>query len=164
MDSTVTCPSCGADGTEAANAAIGASASVRATGPRRPAPLPGQANLTQAKHQARAKIMWGDAPAEVAAYLVVQGFPREVAAEIVQEFLQERLASIRGNGLVKLGAGGFLLAIPVVTLVVFLAQGVIYVKTLLATVVVGFVGVWFIIKGAMMVFAPKSEAGGVTDE
>lgn len=163
LDGTVACPTCGADGTAAANTSIAAQSASQVRAPRRHTPLPGQATLAQAKHEARAKIMWGDQPGEVKAYLVVQGYSREAAAELVDEFVQERVTSIRGNGLVKLLGGCFLVAIPIVTLLVFLFRGMIYIRTLLVTVVIGFVGVWLIIKGAMMVFAPKSEPGEVTE-
>src|SRR5215216_4592192 len=90
MPGTVACPTCGVDGTEAANSFIAQ------TVPAEPAPaaparlrvsmsapaghgaaqrtVPGRANRGQAETQARAKISWGEPPPEVMAYLVVQGF------------------------------------------------------------------------------------------
>src|SRR4051812_48548996 len=106
MPGPVLCPTCGADGTEAANIAIAqtvtpqpaaaltapaglriaahappAHAAQPAIAPSAPAPvrrgvtrLPGQIDHTQAEHEARAKILWGDPPKEVLKYLMVQGF------------------------------------------------------------------------------------------
>src|SRR5882762_4773819 len=86
MPHAVACPVCGADGTAAANEIIAQSmpvevaalsAPVRAaavaivpsvrvsaasSGPRSATLLLGQRNRSQAQHEARAKILWGDAP------------------------------------------------------------------------------------------------------
>src|SRR5678815_1353274 len=95
MPSPVACPACGADGTDAANEIIEQSpvtiapsrASLRVsthagatTQPRRPTGVP-QMNHEQALHEAKAKILWGDSPLQVKAYLASQGFSREEATE-----------------------------------------------------------------------------------
>src|SRR2546425_503618 len=67
----------------------------------RPAPsrggvkLPGQVDRTQAEHEARAKISWGDAPAGVISYLRMQGFSYEEASSLAGTMFHERAATIR---------------------------------------------------------------------
>src|SRR3954467_5172934 len=90
MPSAITCPVCGSDGTEAANQAIAHSApaqpavvaatlpkpsisipQVTPAAPPRPLGVPGlEVDPEQVKHEARAKILWGDVPEEVAKFMV----------------------------------------------------------------------------------------------
>jgi hypothetical protein len=185
MPYAVTCPSCGADGTAKANAIIAQStpaqaqvaapiptgapvtlpakppgislATARPAAPRRPSgPLP---DRTQAKHEARAKISWGDQPREVAGYLMGQGFSVDEASAIVQELVQERTAAIRGRGFTNIFGGIGLMLVPVVALIIFMSIGYIYVRIFVATIFVGLAGIWFLIKGCGMVISPKSEEG-----
>src|ERR1051326_6161195 len=122
MPSTIACPTCGADGTSAANDAIAQSlaslppptssgrvrlaiptaahpAGSADAPPRRPRPtvLPGQADRTQAQYEARAKISWGDPPKEVTGYLMGQGFSYQEASDLVNELTRERALVIRAN-------------------------------------------------------------------
>jgi uncharacterized membrane protein YuzA (DUF378 family) len=189
MPYAVTCPSCGADGTAMANAMLAQSApaqpqavatpvpsaapvaiptkpvgvslaAARPTAPRRPpSPLTGQADRTQAKHEARAKISWGDPPREVLGYLMGQGFSVDEASAIVQELVHERTSAIRSRGIANIVGGIGLILVPLITLIIFLSVGYIWVRIFVATIAVGLAGIWFLIKGCSMVIAPKSEEG-----
>jgi hypothetical protein len=193
MPSAVTCPSCGADGTGAANAAlaqgtapalaaeatpgptlrVGASqrshqpGATEASGraPARPmvTQLPGQVSRTQAKIEARAKILWGDPPRAVLVYLMSQGFDHEAASALVEELSQERASAIRGKGIMYLFGGIALVCVPIGALLIFLGLGYILVKTFLVTILVGFWGVWMVFKGAGMLMAPKSAPGDIAE-
>jgi hypothetical protein len=185
MPYAVTCPSCGADGTATANAMLAQSApaqpqaaapiqpavpgtlpakppgislaAAKPAAPRRPSgPLP---DRTQAKHEARAKISWGDQPREVAGYLMGQGFSIDEASAIVQELVQERTSAIRSRGFANIAAGVGLMLVPVVALIIFMSIGYIYVRIFVATIFAGLAGIWFLIKGCGMVISPKSEEG-----
>lgn len=125
MPNTVACPVCGADGTATANAAIAESLSAQPTvaaapaggtrirvatpppsvppaaGPQRAARRAGQIDPTQAQHEAKAKIFWGDPPEQVIGYLLMQGFSHEEASGLVHEMFRERAATVRANGLKK---------------------------------------------------------------
>lgn len=189
LASSVACPVCGADGTDAANAAIAqslapepspgaatrsplrvavpAAASLTATPPRemRPAPLlPGQIDHTQAEHEARAKISWGDPPNEVIKFLMLQGFTVQDASALVQELFKERVATIRGNGIKKIISGIFLACVPIAAWFIFMSVGYILVKTFAVTIMVGLYGVYMIFKGIFMLVAPKAEAGDVAEQ
>jgi hypothetical protein len=189
MPSTVACPACGVDGTDAANAALeqylSAQASVAAaeaprlhiaahaeqTGAsaqpaarRRTTLLPGQVERPQAVVEAKAKISWGDAPNDVIAYLRMQGFSAEEASSLVQEMYQERAATIRANGIRKIIVGSGLICVPIVSLLIFLSLGFIPLKIFAVTVMVGLWGAWMVFKGSFMVLAPKMESGDVAEQ
>jgi hypothetical protein len=194
LPSPVACPACGADGTAAANAAISQSlaaqpapaavghAPLRVTAPaqsndpatptapartaaRRGATLlPGQVDRTQAKYEARAKVSWGDPPQAVLGYLIVQGFSREEASSLVKELFQERAATVRGNGIKRIVIGCALMCVPVVALSIFLSVGVIHLGVFAVTIILGFWGIWMVIKGIGMVLAPKVEPGDVAEQ
>ena len=194
VPSPVVCPACGADGTAAANEAIALSVAApptpaptgrgplrvevpaRANVPATPAAaarpaarrgavlLPGQVDRTQAAHEARAKVSWGDPPQAVLGYLIVQGFSREEASSLVKKLFQERAATVRGNGIRRIVIGVALMCVPVVALFIFLSLGVIHLGIFAVTIILGFWGVWMIIKGICMVLAPKVEAGDVAEQ
>jgi hypothetical protein len=190
----VVCPACEADGTAAANEAIAQSVAAPPTpaptnrGPLRievptrvndpavpAAPnrtaarrggvlLPGQVDRTQAEYEARAKVSWGDPPQAVSSYLMIQGFSREEASSLVKELFQERAVTVRGNGIKRIVIGFALMCVPVVALFIFLSVGVIHLGVFAVTIILGFWGVWMVIKGICMVLAPKVEAGDVAEQ
>jgi len=188
MPNTVACPVCGADGTAAANAAIAQSMSTQPTvaaapvggtrirvatpppsvtpaaGPRRSALRAGQIDPTQAQHEAKAKIFWGDPPEAVIGYLLMQGFSHEEASSLVREMFRERAATVRANGIRKILTGIGLIAVPIVALIIFLSIGVIPLKLFAVTVMVGLWGVWMLLNGIIMFLAPKSERGDLADQ
>jgi len=170
----IACPSCGADGTDRANAAIAQQAAPKptaapglrvathsASAPARvQRTVPGQLSHEQAMHEARAKILWGDSPESVASFLRVHGFSREEAAEFVDDLYRERLSTVRGSGFANIIGGSLLIAIPIVFFAVsWFIVGRLYTRLFALTVVVGFVGLWMLIKGLHMVVSPKSQSG-----
>lgn len=184
MPSAIACPSCGLDGTAAANAAIAqaqvqqqpAAATTQRTSlqlataaPAQPTPrqtltrLPGQVDAAQAEHEARAKILWGDSPRQVIGYLMSQGFSAPDANAMVEEMFTERTATIRANGVRKIVIGACLVCVPIGSLLYFLAQGYIPIKLFAITVAVGLWGGWMVFQGIFMVAAPKMESGDVME-
>ena len=194
MPATVACPTCGADGTEQANAMIARSlpseTAAAASGGARlrlptiaheevssvPSPSPAQPLLrgmtsfvpvvdrAQAEHEARAKILWGDAPEEVIKFLMLHGVPVEEAPALVAGMYQERTATIRRNGIKKIVIGVLVMLVPVVAYIIFASIGVIPLKLFAATVVVGLWGAWLVLKGLFMAVSPKTEAGDVSEQ
>ena len=190
---TIACPACGADGTPAANAAIGQTLSAQAAPVAAPAassrirvavptpaartatlaapapaatlrrPRPGQMEPAQAQHEARAKILWGDTPEAVIGFLLLQGFEREEATELVQEMFRERLATVRATGFRKIFAGTGLVIVPVVTSIIMLSFGVINLWIWATTIIMGLSGAWMALNGVFMVLNPKSQAGDACD-
>jgi hypothetical protein len=184
---TVICPVCGVDGTAAANDAIAQSLSAQSTVAATPAgsprmrvaappssvppatpaargrPRPGQIEPDQAKHEARAKILWGDSPEAVIGYLLMQGFGRDEASDLVREMFRERMATVRATGIKKTVIGSGMVALPVVVTIIFLSIGVINLWIWATTIIVGVSGAWMALNGILMVLAPKSQAGDAAD-
>ena len=183
---SVACPVCGMDGTAAANAAIiqsqasppaiaaapPASPRIRlsvstpsapppAAAPRRP--RPGQIEPEQAKHEARAKILWGDKPEAVTGYLLMQGFSREEASDLVRELFRERMATVRATGIKKIFVGSGMVALPIATTIIFLALGRFFLWIWACTIITGLSGAWMVLNGILMMVAPKSLAGDASD-
>jgi hypothetical protein len=141
-----------------------ASPALRPAASRVGVKLPGQVDRTQAEHEARAKISWGDAPAAVISYLRMQGFSQEEASRLVGTMFQERAAMIRANGIHKSFVGIGLICVPIVALLVFLSMGYIPLKLFAVTLMIGTYGAWLLLKGVIMFLAPKSEPGDVAEQ
>jgi len=193
MPKTVVCPACGADGTVAANAAIAQSlaakssvaasakaalpaavqtrpissptpaASVRSSARSGPTLLPGQPSRAQALHEARAKMLWGDSYDEVLKFLRMQGYNHADASAAVTEMFQERVATIRANGIQKIVIGSILVCIPVILFLILLGTGFLFMRLLAVPIMFGIWGVWMVVKGTLMLLAPKSEAGDASE-
>ena len=189
MWSQVACPACGADDTAAANEVIAQSlpaspiaapvgvvrlmasgpsirvaapaAAAVAAAPRRAALLPGQMVRSQAEHEARAKISWGDPPEEVVKFLMLQGISVAESRELVAGMFRERAKTIRRNGILKVVMGTGMVCVPVAFLLICLSIGYLPVKLFALTVMVGLWGAYQALKGIFMFIAPKSEPGDV---
>jgi hypothetical protein len=143
------------------------SASLPAATPpreRRPDPRLGQVDREQAQHEARAKAMWGDTKDQITGYLLGQGFGYPEAQEIAEQLFKERASAVRANGIRKVIIGSGLVCVPIIALIIFLAIGVIPLKLLAITVMIGLYGLWLVINGILMAVAPKSERGDVADQ
>jgi hypothetical protein len=132
--------------------------------PGRPDPRLGLVDRTQAEHEARAKVMWGDTKEQIVSYLMVQGFSAPEANELATKLFQERTAAVRSNGIGKIIKGVGLMCVPIVALLIFLSIGVIPMKVFGLTIMVGLYGFYLFVKGVLMAVAPKSEQGDVADQ
>jgi len=137
---------------------------ARTAVPRGAVPHAGQMDRTQVEHEARAKISWGDAPEEVAKYLMMQGLSRKEASSLVEGMFKERAATIRRNGIKKIVIGIALMCVPVVAFLIFTSIGFIPLKPFAVTLMIGVWGAWMVLKGIFMVLAPKSEPGDVAEQ
>jgi hypothetical protein len=189
MTSSVACPSCGADGTTAANAIIAERAQSQTTvvseptvrlhvatpastiqpalptsPARRGALLPGQIDPAKAQIEARAKIHWGDPPEDVVKFLMMNGFSHEDATISVRAMFRERATALQKVGIVKIVTGIALMAVPVVVLLIFAYYHVVLITLLALAGAVGLWGAWMFLRGLMMVLFPKSESGDVSDK
>jgi len=193
MPKTVVCPACGADGTAAANDAIAQSlaakptvaasgkaplpagvqtrpvssarpaVTARSSGRSGPTLLPGQPSRAQALHEARAKMLWGDSYDEVLKFLRMQGYGRAEASAAVTQMFQERVATIRANGIRKIVIGSILVCIPVILFLILLGEGLLFMRLLAIPILFGIWGVWLVVKGTLMLLAPKSETGDASE-
>ncbi|MDB6021497.1 MAG: Pyrrolo-quinoline quinone [Pedosphaera sp.] len=169
----VACPSCGIDGTDAANDFIAKNAGSQPVAVAAPAPATEtrrggapakQIDIIQVTHEARAKMMWGDEKDAVLKFLMLQGLPYQEAANLSQALFAERAATVRSNGISKLVTGIGLMCVPVVTYLGFRAMGFLPIKLLGLAGAVGVWGAYRVLKGAIMIISPKSEPGDVSEQ
>jgi hypothetical protein len=125
--------------------------------------LPGQLERTQALHEARAKVLWGDAREEVIKFLMLHGVVREEAAELVQPMFQERAATIRATGVRRILSGCGMICVPVAAFVIFSRMGVLPIKLFAMTVAVGLWGAWRALNGGIMLASPSMATGDVAE-
>lgn len=92
--------------------------------------------------EARAKVMWGDDPAEVTKFLQMQGYSAEEARATLGPLLDLRAQSVRKAGMSKLLTGVGMMCVPVMALIVFKAIGYLPLKIFGATLAVGAWGFW----------------------
>jgi len=193
----VACPTCGTDGTAAANAVIAQSIPqpppAAAAAPARAVPLrvtaaaaavhadaqaaspsvdasrkagrllPGQIDPVQAEHEARAKIMWGDSTEAVIKFLLIQGFTREEAANLVGAMFRKRAITIRRNGIRKMVIGSVLICVPIAAWIFFASMRILPIKLFALTVMVGVWGGCMLFNGTFMFATPKSTPGDVSE-
>jgi len=124
--------------------------------------LPGQTDPGQVAHEARAKIFWGDPPQEVIKFLMINNVPRQEAMEIIRELTHERIVQMRKNGLVKVFSGILMICVPIGGW--FGGMAVISIKLFAFMIMLGLWGFYRLIKGMLMVVAPKSQHGDVSEQ
>jgi hypothetical protein len=132
--------------------------------PRTAALLPGQIDRRRAETEARAKIFWGDPPDEVTKFLMCQGISVADAQTLVAAMFQERAKTIRRNGITKFVLGTAMACVPVAFYVICSRIGIVPMKLFALTIMLGLWGVWMLLKGVIMFFAPKSEPGDVANQ
>jgi len=108
-------------------------------------------------------MLWGDSFDEVFKFLRMQGYSHAEASAATTEMFQERLATIRANGIRKIVIGSILVCFPVLTFLVLLGMGFIFMRLLAVPIMFGIWGVWLVVKGTLMLLAPKSEAGDASE-
>jgi hypothetical protein len=124
--------------------------------------LPGQTDPGQVAHEARAKIFWGDPPQEVLKFLLINNVPRQEAMEIIRELSHERMVQMRKNGLIKIFSGILMICVPIGGW--FGNMAVISIKLFAFMIMLGLWGFYRLIKGMLMVIAPKSQHGDVSEQ
>ena len=82
---------------------------------------------------------------------------------MVKELFRERMATVRATGMKKIFVGSGLVALPIVTTIIFLAVGIINLWIWACSIIIGLSGAWMVLNGILMVVAPKSQAGDACD-
>jgi hypothetical protein len=114
--------------------------------------------------EARAKIFWGDSAESVIAHLQSQGIQNPDAATLTESFLQERDTSVKSLGRRSIMIGAPLILVPVISYLIMHQMGILLMKLLGLTVVVGLFGGWKVVKGTIMVTSPRSYPGDLSEE
>jgi len=131
--------------------------------PRGCAPAIGQNDRTQAEHEARAKIMWGDPPEDVIKFLMLKGFNCEEASGTVRELFRERIRTVRGKGIGKIMMGIFVAFGGASTFLLLVRVGFISMWLLGSAALACVSGLWMILTGVLKVMAPKLEGGDASE-
>ena len=118
----------------------------------------------QAQHEARAKVFWGDAPEDVIKYLQMQGINYDEACIMVDEMCAQREKTIRARGVRKIILGVVMVAVPVVTTIIFAMIGAASLTVFGVAGAIGIFGGWFCLKGTFMVVSPHTETGDIADD
>jgi hypothetical protein len=115
-------------------------------------------------NEARAKIFWGDAPDEVTKFVMMQGLDHQEASEMVAGMYKERLANLRVMGIKKIVIGAAMMCVPVVSFFFYMNRGYLPLKLFAIKVIVGLLGGWMFIKGAIMLLAPRLGSEDLADD
>ncbi len=115
-----------------------------------------------AETEARAKIIWGEDPESVQAFLRGEGYSPYEARDLVMSFQQERRASLRKEGIKKVALGTALLgAVISAGFFVFSYPGyhLQTSKVIAGLALAGAYGSWKLIDGATLMLAPGITPG-----
>lgn len=114
--------------------------------------------------EARAKIIWGEPPEKVRAYLMSKNVGEKDATTLLDELEAERAASIRSDGFKKVALGTAMGAAPVAYyFVTHLWFDYWNLKFFAALVVLGALGVAKLTSGASMVLRPRAVRGDLAN-
>lgn len=144
-------------------AAVAEPAPALATRPAGRTPGAQQPDRDQAEVEARAKILWGDAPDEVIHFLMLRGFTNEEASENIRAMLKERRRTIRAKGIVKTIGGILLTCGAAGFLVTMLKYGFFSPFVLGLDGLACVCGLWMILNGLWKIIAPGAQIGDASD-
>jgi hypothetical protein len=113
--------------------------------------------------EARAKIMWGESPAKVHAFLMSKNVGEKDATTLLEEVITERAETVRSDGTKKLWIGGLFVAAPIAYYFVSHAVGYWSLKFFAGLIVLGAVGIAKVTKGVSMVFRPRAVTGDLSN-
>jgi len=119
--------------------------------------------------EARARIIWGDAPSSVRYFLTSNGMSAADADAKIKEFTLERNAEIRRLGVKNILIGVGLIGAGVVSF--YFLFGSSHIPSLSVRsakgygvmVLLAFCGVWKLVTGIVYLVRPKSEHGSIPD-
>jgi hypothetical protein len=131
--------------------------------PRGSAPAIGQTDHTQAEHEARAKILWGDSQEDVLKFLMLKGFSHEEASGKVRVLFRERMRTVRGMGFGKILMGIFVAVGAAATFLLMVRVGFVSIWVLGSAGIACVSGLWMILSGIFKVLAPKLESGDASE-
>jgi hypothetical protein len=122
----------------------------------------------QAEVEARAKVSWGDSKETVIEYLMMQGYPHQDAVDLAAVMYKERRATTRANGVRKTLIGSSLMVLAAMIWVFFIHLDALTARVVArlvgVAVLIGCVGIWQFINGAILLLVPGLDKGDVTEQ
>ena len=112
---------------------------------------------------ARAKIVWGESPEKVLAFLQSKSVGDKDAFELIEELQKERAASIRADGIKKTWIGVLFVLAPVAYYFASMLIGYWSMKFFAALIVLGAVGLVKITNGLSMILRPRAITGDLAN-
>ena len=114
--------------------------------------------------EARARLIWGDSQEQIIAHLQTQGATL-VEAQIAYEAIKDdRAEFVRSAAKRKIIPGVLLIAVPIVSFVIFMFMNVLPVRFFALTIVVGLIGAWKVIRGVLGMIRPEAIQGDLSEE
>lgn len=114
--------------------------------------------------EARAKIMWGESPDKVRDFLMSKHVGEKDAAVLLEEIVAERAASIRSDGIRKIGWGSAFVAAPIAYyFVTHLWIGYWSYKFFAVLIVLAAIGLAKLTSGISMVLRPRAVRGDLAN-
>ena len=108
---------------------------------------------------ARAKIVWGEAPANVLAFLQSKSIGDKDAFALIEQLMRERDTEIRSDGRANVWMGILCILVPIIYYILSLLIGYWSMKLFAALIVLGVFGLIRLTKGISMVLRPRGVTG-----
>ncbi|HZP59224.1 MAG TPA: hypothetical protein VFB27_02790 [Opitutaceae bacterium] len=108
--------------------------------------------------EARAKLVWGEPPAKVLAYLREKNLGDKDAMEALRELLAENAQDRRRDGFKKILGGAFLILLPIGYYLLARTVGFIQLKLFSILILLGIIGIWRCLDGIFMILRPNTGA------
>lgn len=113
--------------------------------------------------QARAKIIWGESPDMVLAFLKTEGMGDQQSTALIELLANERKQIIQAHGKRNLIFGSALICVPIISYLTFHSVRIVPLKIFGTTVAIGAFGFWKASKGVFDLVRPDLQRGDLSD-
>jgi hypothetical protein len=113
--------------------------------------------------EARARIMWGENPTQVARWLRDQDVPETLVDDTIRNCLKERAIEVRRRGIHQTFVGVAAIALALGAYFTMLSTGVVHSRIFVIVLLAGMYGLWQASSGLMLLFSGGSARGSVGD-
>lgn len=113
--------------------------------------------------EARAKLMWGESPTKVLAFLQSKQVEEKVALALLEEVQAERAETIRAEGMTKIWSGALLALLPIGYYFAGRMLGFWLIKLFAGLIVVGAYGLVRLTNGLSMAVRPRAVTGDLSN-
>ena len=125
--------------------------------------MPAPSSRESLIYEARARIIWGDAPEEVAEWLASQGVEEEKVRQIVWACLKERRDEVRRKGLAELLIGALITTAGAFGIGGMHFVGIVHSKAFALFILVGLYGLYRAGKGLVYLVSGHRIPGSLTE-
>ena len=108
-------------------------------------------------NEAKARIFWGESVESVRTDLESQGLKGQELDSVMDSILKERAAAVKGMGMKSIFIGIALIPVPIVAYFGLNELPVFPVWMFAVTVLIGLIGGWKVVRGALMLVFPNTQ-------